>query len=218
MTDSVKPTTRAERARATRRRITECARELFLENGYAGTALDQIAARAGVAVQTVYFHFRNKPTILKEVMDVLAAGDDAPVPLLDRSWVQEVRDEPDAGRALGTWLANSRVIYGRVAPMLSIVRDAAGAGPEAAEQWRVNQEQRYTAHRSLAEILAAKRDGLRPDMTVERAADVIFTLASPEVYLLLTIERGWNPEQWQDWVTAAIAQAVLREARPASAG
>ncbi|HEX7162305.1 MAG TPA: hypothetical protein VF223_13845 [Trebonia sp.] len=55
-------------------------------------------------------------------------------------------------------------------------------------------------------------------MTVERAADVIFTLASPEVYLLLTIERGWNPEQWQDRVTAASAQAVLREARPASAG
>jgi hypothetical protein len=39
-----------------------------------------------------------------------------------------------AGRALGTWLANSRVIYGRVAPMPSIVRDAAGADPEAAEQ------------------------------------------------------------------------------------
>jgi hypothetical protein len=49
-------------------------------------------------------------------MDVLAVGDDAPVPLLDRSWVQEVRDEPDARRALGTWTGNSRVIDGRVAP------------------------------------------------------------------------------------------------------
>jgi AcrR family transcriptional regulator len=210
VTDAVKPTARAEQARATRRRITEGARELFLERGYAATALEEVAARAGVAVQPVYFHFRNKRTILKEVMDVLAAGDDAPVPLLDRSWVQEARDEPDAGRALGIWLGSSRVIYGRVAPMLSVVRDAAGADPEAAEQWRVNQGQRYAAHRSLAEILAAKRDGLRPGMTVDEAADIIFTLASPEVYLLLTAERGWSPGQWLDWVTATVARAVLR--------
>jgi AcrR family transcriptional regulator len=210
VTDTVKPTGRAEQARATRRRIIEAGRELFLENGYAATALDQVAARAGVAVQTVYFHFRNKRTILKEVMDVLAVGDDAPVPLLDRSWVQQARDEPVARRALGTWLENSRLIYGRVAPMLSVVRDAAGADPEAAEQWRVSQRQRYTAHRSLAEMLAAKADGLRPGVSVEQAADIIFTLASPEVYLLLTAERGWSPQQWQDWVTTAIAQAVLR--------
>jgi AcrR family transcriptional regulator len=209
VTDAVKTNKRTEQARATRRRIIECARELFLEQGYATTALDQIAARAGVAVQTVYFHFGNKRTVLKEVMDVLAVGDDAPVPLLDRSWVQDVRDEPDARRAVGIWLENSRVIYGRVAPMLSIVRDAAGADPEAAEQWRVNQSQRYTAHRSLADILAAK-GALRHGMTAEQAADIIFTLASSEVYLLLTAERGWPPGQWQAWVTDTIANAILR--------
>ena len=80
MTESVKASRRAEQARATRRRIIEGARELFLQQGYAATTLEQIAARAGVAVQTVYFHFGNKRTLLKEVMDVLAVSDDAPVP------------------------------------------------------------------------------------------------------------------------------------------
>lgn len=209
MTGYVKASRRAEQARATRRRIIEGARELFLEQGYAATTLDQIAARAGVAVQTVYFHFGNKRTVLKEVMDVLAVGDDAPGPVLDRPWVQQVRDEPDARRALGIWLQNGRAIFGRVAPMLSIVRDAAGADPEMAEQWRTNQHQRYLAHRTLAEILAAKK-ALRPGLTVQDAADIIFTLLSPEVYLLLTAERGWSPAQWQDWLTGTIAQAVLR--------
>jgi AcrR family transcriptional regulator len=209
MTESVKASRRAEQARATRRRIIECARELFLQQGYAAATLDQIAARAGVAVQTVYFHFGNKRTVLKEVMDVLAVGDDAPVPLLDRPWVQQVRDEPDARRALGIWLRNSRVIYGRVAPMLSIVRDAAGADPEMAEQWQANQHQRYLAHRALAEILAAKK-ALRPGLTAQNAADIIFTLVSPEVYLLLTAERGWSPAQWQRWLADTIAHTVLR--------
>jgi len=209
VTESVKPNRRTEQARATRRRIIECARGLFLEQGYAATTLDQIAARAGVAVQTVYFHYGNKRTVLKEVMDVLAVGDDAPVPLLERPWVEQARDEPDARRALGIWLRNGRVIFGRVAPMLSIVRDAAGADPEMAEQWRTNQDQRYIAFRTLAEMLAAKK-ALRPGLTVQKAADIIFTLDSPEVYLLLTVERGWSPAQWQSWVTDAIAQAILR--------
>lgn len=210
MTEAVKANKRTEQARATRLRILECARDLFLDQGYAATALDQIAARAGVAVQTVYFHFGNKRTVLKEVMDVLSVGDDAPIPLLDRSWVQDVRDEPDPRRALGIWLENSRVIYGRVAPLLSIVRDAAGADREASEQWRANQEQRYLAHRTLAEILAAKDSALREGVTVDQAADVIFTIVSLEVYLLLTSVRGWQPRQWQDWVADTLALAILR--------
>jgi len=209
VTESVKASRRAEQARATRRRIIEGARELFLQQGYAATTLDQIAARAGVAVQTVYFHFGNKRTVLKEVMDVLAVGDDAPVPLLERPWIQQIRDEPDARRALGIWLRNDRDIYGRVAPMLSIVRDAAGADPEMAEQWRINQHQRYLAHRTLAEILAAKK-ALRRGLTVQHAADIIFSLVSPEVYLLLTAEREWSPAQWQRWLTGTITQAILR--------
>jgi len=209
VSESVKANRRTEQARATRRRIIECARVLFLEQGYAAATLDQIAARAGVAVQTVYFHFGNKRTVLKEVMDVLAVGDDAPIPLLDRPWVQQVRDEPDARRALGIWLRNSRDIFGRVAPMLSIVRDAAGADPDMAEQWRTNSRERYIAYHTLTEILAAKK-ALRPGLTVQKAADITFTLLSPEVYLLLTAERGWSPAQWQRWLTGTIAQAVLR--------
>jgi Transcriptional regulator len=81
--DGGRGTRRAEQARATRRRIIGQAARLFTEQGYAATTLDQIAAAADVAVQTVYFHFRNKATVLKEVVDVLAAGDDEPVPVLD---------------------------------------------------------------------------------------------------------------------------------------
>ena len=55
-----------------------------MAEGYGSTTLEQIAARAGVAVQTVYFHFGNKRTVLKEAVDVAAVGDDEPVALLER--------------------------------------------------------------------------------------------------------------------------------------
>ena len=146
--DGGRGTRRAEQARATRRRIIDQAARLFAEQGYAATTLDQIAAAADVAVQTVYFHFRNKATVLKEVVDVLAAGDDEPVPVLDRSWVRRMRDEPDGARALAIWLRTSRAIFGRVAPVMKIVRDAAGSDPQMAAQWQTNLAQRYTAQRA----------------------------------------------------------------------
>src|SRR5664279_5417561 len=118
-------TRRGEQARATRRRIVDAAAALFIENGYPATTLDQIAERAGVAVQTIYFHFGNKRTVLKEAVDVAAVGDYEPVPLLDRPWLEQIRAEPDPDRVIALWVHTSRTIFGRIAPIMRVVRDAA---------------------------------------------------------------------------------------------
>jgi hypothetical protein len=156
----------------------------------------------------VYFHFTNKRTLLKESVDVASAGDDEPVPLLERPFVQEMRDEPDPRKALAIWTAMSRAIFVRVAPIMGVVRDAAGMDAAMAEQWETNQRQRAIAHRRLAELLDDKH-ALRPDMTIERATDVIVALISPELFLLLTVERGWSAEEWERWITATVGDAVL---------
>jgi AcrR family transcriptional regulator len=196
-------TRRREQARATRRRITDAGLDLFVRQGYAVTTLEQIAGQA------VYFHFGNKRTVLKEIVDVVAVGDDQPVALLDRPWMQQVRAEPDARRALTIWIHSSRAIFARIAPIMRIVRDAAGADPDMTAQWDVNQQQRFVAHQTLAQQLADKR-GLRQGLSVAKAADIIFAMLSLDVYLLLTVERGWTPAQWERWITKTLAEAVLR--------
>jgi AcrR family transcriptional regulator len=203
---------RSEQARATRRRIIDGARELFLRQGYAATTLDQIAAQAGVAVQTVYFHFGNKRTVVKEIMDVLAVGDDEDVPMLARPWVQQVRDEPDGRRALVIYMRHSRDIFARIAPMMAIVRAAAGADPDMAGQWQTNLQQTLTAQRAVAEGFAAKK-ALRPGLSARKAGDIIFALVSLDTYLRLTAECGWTPAQWQRWTTATLADAILLDGR-----
>ena len=202
-------TRRREQAQATRRRITDAGLDLFVRQGYAVTTLEQIAGQAGVAVQTVYFHFGNKRTLLKEIVDVVAVGDDEPVALLDRPWMQQFRAEPDARRALTIWIRNSRAIFARIAPIMRIVRDAAGADPDMTAQWDVNQQQRFIAHSTLAQQLADKH-GLRQGLSAAKAADILFALLSLDVYLLLTVERGWTPAQWQRWITNTLVEAVLR--------
>jgi AcrR family transcriptional regulator len=204
VTETVKP--RAARTRATRRRIVDAAAELFVERGYGVTTLEQIAARAGVAVQTVYFHFGNKRTVLKEAVDVAAVGDDEPVALLERPWLEELRAEPDPRRVIVLWVANGRAIYARIGPIMAVVRDAAVSDPDMAAQWATNEAQRATAFRAFAELLDQRGALNRP---VEEAVDVLCALFGPEVYGVLT-GRGWSPEQWERLVVESLTAALLR--------
>ena len=55
---------RRQRAADTRDRIAVAARELFAVNGFAGTTIAGIAAKAGVSVQTVYATFGTKGAIV----------------------------------------------------------------------------------------------------------------------------------------------------------
>ncbi|MCK9932771.1 TetR/AcrR family transcriptional regulator [Frankia sp. Mgl5] len=216
MSDSVKDgpsrvkdkPSRAEKTRLTRRRIVAAAAELFLDQGYGATTLDQVAARAGVAVQTVYFHFGNKATLLKEALDVAAVGDDEPVALLDRPWLEELTAEPDPVRVIELWTNGGREIMGRVAPLLAVVRGTVGTDPDLAAQWDVNEGQRRAAFRALAGLLA-DRAALRPGLTVEDAADLAFLITSAENYIVATGTLGWSPERWRSTTATLLTQALL---------
>jgi TetR/AcrR family transcriptional repressor of mexJK operon len=59
-----------EDSRSARKRqaIMEAARAAFLQNGYLGTNMDQIATAAGVSKQTVYKHFSDKERLFTEII------------------------------------------------------------------------------------------------------------------------------------------------------
>lgn len=52
-----------------RQLILRGALEVFLEGGYAGTSMDTVARRAGVAKQTIYSHFKDKESLFKSLID-----------------------------------------------------------------------------------------------------------------------------------------------------
>jgi AcrR family transcriptional regulator len=190
-----KPDKRTERARRTRERIVEAARELFVEQGYGATNLQEVADRAGVAVQTVYYVFRNKRTLFKDVVDATIAGDTAPVATMDRAWFRDACAEPTAAAQLRAHVDGTRRVLERVAPVMPLI---AAAYPEIAAQWPEGEEPRYAVQYAAAQAMAAKPD-LRPGVTAAMAADVLFGLLSPQLYLLFVRDRGWSPERWQDW-------------------
>jgi len=197
---------RGTRTRETRRKIVTAAAELFIADGYHVTTLEQIAARAGVAVQTVYFHFGNKRTVLKQAVDVAAVGDDEPTALLERPWLEQAKAASDPRRVIELWMANGRSILTRVAPIMRVVRDAAVVDPEMAEQWATNQTQTAAAFGVLAEQLDAMH-ALR--VPVEEATDILCAISGLSMYLVLT-DRGWTAAQWEHFAVDTVAHALLQ--------
>src|SRR3954471_18080853 len=95
---------RQARSRATRARIVAAATRLFVRDGYLTTTMAAIAAEAEVAVQSLYLGFGSKLGILSAALDVAIAGDDEPVPLLQRGWARELAETPDGPRAVGLFV------------------------------------------------------------------------------------------------------------------
>lgn len=78
------------------RQIVEAATIAFLQNGYDGTSMDEIAALAGVSKQTVYKHFADKERLFSEI--VTATVDEIADPNFDE--VLNLRDTGDVERDL----------------------------------------------------------------------------------------------------------------------
>jgi AcrR family transcriptional regulator len=198
---------RAERARETRRRITDAALRLFVEQGYMPTTMSAIAQEAGVAVQTLYLAFGSKASILSATLNMAIVGDDAPVPLIERPWVQALRAEEDGCRAIALMCREVAVLFGRVAPLHVAIRAATGDA-EVASLLERDQQSRYATQRQFVTILSGKQ-GFNAALGEERATDVVYGLLSEAVYLLLCGDRGWSTQDWTAWVAATLSSQLF---------
>ncbi|OUC97422.1 TetR/AcrR family transcriptional regulator [Streptosporangium minutum] len=203
MSDVKRPNKRAQKAQETRRRILAAALELFVRDGYGATNLQDVADKAGVAVQTIYFVFGNKRALLKELVDVTIAGDDEPVATMDRPWYVAALAAGTAQDMLRAYIAGTTAVLARVAPILKVLEAAAASDPEISALWPQDEDPRFAVQERAAAALVTK-PGARTDIPVEYTADLLYGLLSPELYLLFVQERGWRRERWEQWVTQTL--------------
>lgn len=214
MTQSKKPkrrynsTRRQAQARETRRQITEAARKLFTERGYTGATIEAVAQEAGVAPETVYAVFGNKRAVLAHLIDVSLGGDDEPIPLLQRPGPQAVLQEPDPRQQLYLFAEDISAILERVAPIFEIMRLAAKSEQDIADLLQNMLAERLRNMAMLVQRLS-EHSPLREGVTDAQAAEIVWTLTSPEVFRLLTVDRAWSREQYVRWLADALARLLL---------
>jgi AcrR family transcriptional regulator len=194
---------RRAQARATRERILETARALFVEHGYAGTSVAQIAAAAGVSAPTVFAGFTSKVNLLKEATETTLVGDAGPVPLHERPSMRHVHDGATASEVLMRLADLIAELAPRVCPVFAVVLAAADADPEIARLARTLDEQRLAGATQLATTVMARLGDNDPERFAE-VRDTIWTMNSPQLYGLLVVQRGWSPERYGAWIARTL--------------
>ena len=192
----------------TRQRIIDAARVLMVERGYRATTISDIARAAGVHVDTVYALVGRKPVLLRELIEQALSGVQGPVVAQERGYVKALLAEPDPARKLAIYARAVREIQERMAPLFMALRDASATEPEAREVWQAVSDRRAANMRKLAEDLRAA-GGLRADLPIDEAADVIWATNSSELYVLLTVERGWSPDRYERWLADSWCRLLL---------
>lgn len=201
-------TRRAEQARVTRRAVLDAARELLVDRGPAAVTMRDVATHAGVSVETVHKTFGTKAALIKDVYDVTLAGDDEPIPMIDRPEIQAVFAATVPRDKVARYAFAARLVSERVGPLLAkLLAGARGGDPGLASFRETTNQERLAGAGALVQHLAAT-GGLRPGADPDRARDIVWTLNSPEVYELLVGDRGWTPEQYERWLAEALGDTL----------
>ncbi|MCU1612581.1 MAG: Transcriptional regulator, TetR family [Frankiales bacterium] len=210
---------RAQQAAATRRTVLDAARELFVEQGYGATTVDQIAARAGVSKPTVFTAVGNKQTVLSAVRDVAMAGDDDAIAVKQRPLAQEIFRAPDQGQAMELLAELITGIDRRYARIDRVLSGAASSGESSLrELWETSEAQRLTGARLWATALSSK-GRLRDGVDLDAAVDILWLHMAPDLYHRLVHDRGWTAERFQRWLVDTLSHQLFpgrpeREAAP----
>ncbi len=201
-------TFRTEAAKATRQAIIDSARRLFVEKGYAAATMPEIAKAAGTALDTVYATVGKKPALFRLLIEMAISGSDRAVPAEERDYVRAIRAEADAAGKLRLYAAAICGIQPRLAPLIRVLQGAAPLDPELEELWHSIARRRADNMQLFVKDLAAT-GRLRSGLSASKAADIVWSMNSPEFYLLLVEQRRWSVEEYGEWLGDAWIRLLL---------
>ncbi|MGN8246609.1 TetR/AcrR family transcriptional regulator [Cellulomonas soli] len=211
---------RTRRAMATRARITAAARELFVREGYAATAVTTVARTAGVAEQTVYYSYPTKAELLIGCLDHATDGIDrvpgqGPGDLTRLPWVRGALEEPSASQRLFLHVRGFVDLMNRAGPLLDVVRLAGAGEPALAHAWKQDEARRRAVHRTLLTTYAQDTAAtLAPSLTTDEAVDVAALVLGPETWNALVGRAGWSALAWARWAHRSLLAELMPEKMP----
>jgi hypothetical protein len=131
------------------------------------------------------------------------------------AWVRSTRlkvldaaDEGDAGRMLDGCARHCREVLDRSARLHHVLCRAAAVDPDAAALLARLEHQRLLAQSSVARTLR-ERGALAEGVTEDEALAMIFTMTSPKVHRILTVQRGWPPDRYERWLARSLRALLL---------
>lgn len=191
---------RVEQAAQTRAVVLDAAARLFGSRGWAATGMRDVAAEAGVSVETVYANFRSKAELLMGAIDVRVVGDAEPVSLAERPEFADLASGPPALKVRAAARLATQ-IHQRTAGLHVALRQGASSEPELARRLKEGEGRRRLNIKQAAELIVGHPI---PDAD----ADALWAVLSVDVFRLLTELSGWSADQYEQWAAGEIARRL----------
>jgi AcrR family transcriptional regulator len=203
---------RLAQVRATRLRVIDAAKRLFIDAGYPATTLEEVADAADVSLPTLYRLFRSKRVLLAAVLDTSFGGDDEPMAFAHRPAVRGARSEPDPLKMVEAFARILAELMERTSAILHVLATAAQVDPEAADLLADIGRQRYTGQSRIVAALV-ERDALDPELDPSTTADMVYAFMAPDVHRILTVERGWTSREYETWIVRCLRSLLRQDQR-----
>jgi AcrR family transcriptional regulator len=188
--------------------VLDAAGRLFREKGWGATTIAAVARAAKVSPETIYARFGNKKTIAHQLIVRAMRGDDQQTPFMQQARRANIEKMSDGGALIDGFSADVSGLLTQVAPILAVIRSAAERDAEMAELYADLHQTRRRNLRGV--ILALERLGaLRRGLDVEAATDSLWSLVSPELWLLRIEQCGATPESNREWLRASLRRLLL---------
>lgn len=204
---SGQPSSRREKSLQTRRAIVGAAAKLFVERGYAGTRMVDIAKDSGYAVQTVYFVFHSKPELLQACYERAVLGEEDPAPPERQPFFAAMLSAGSGEELLAHFAEGNTAIVSRVAGIEEAAREARHE-PEARDVRDYNEGLRREGYGRIVAMLD-DRFGLRIGLSREDATELLLMYGGAGPYGALVRDAGWDPARFVAWLAGALARELL---------
>lgn len=207
MSEIVKRDGRAARREETELRLVAAATALFVERGYAATALTDVAAEAGVAPRTLYLHFATKAELLLRAIGVAITGDTTTMPIGQRDWMIAAMEAPSLDERIDRMASVTAGLMARAGALIDVAQQAAPSEPAVAAAAAAGRNDTTRTLREFWRRMAA--DGLLPKQAdVDWLADTASVFAQAEVFLLQSKTNNWTTATYEQWLATSWRRMV----------
>jgi AcrR family transcriptional regulator len=206
---------RLDAARRNREAVLDAAERLFLTDGYSRATVAAIAEQAGVSTELIYKAYGGKSGLMKVIYERRLAGA-GPVPAYQRS--DDMREQQTDPRAImREWGLLTAEVAAELTPIRLLLRAAATIDQEMADLLARTESERLDRMRHHAQFLA-KRNYLRPDLSLSEATDILWACSSTEFYELLVMKRNWPLTRFAQFITDFMTARLLPPQQPCAKG
>lgn len=188
----------------TRNTILRSARRLIEQAGPEEWTMEQVADNAGVTRMTVYRYFPSRTDLLIATVRHVDQVEDS------AHRFEEVGQAASAIEALEAWARIWANYIPRIAPVARALLAARSNDQDAAKAW----DDRMTALRKGPAHIAKwlEKDGsLLDELDVDTATDLMWAIASVQVWDALTRERGWSTAKYHQQLRQTLRRTLTNQ-------